>query len=543
MLIDFAKLEPDSEISTDVCVIGSGAAGITLALELDGSGHDVVLLTGGDANYNADCQELYRSRVVGLKHEGIYTGRARVHGGTTTLWAGQALPFDPIDFEQREWVAHSGWPFSIRTLEPYYSRAERILKIEPMTYEERSWPPNLPKPPRFDPNIFHCRISQFSNHANFAISYRDRLASSSNVRVVMSAHAVGLVTDPLSSRVERVDVKSLAGRSATVRASQVVVCCGAIETARLLLASDAVDPRGLGNAHDLVGRYFQEHIQGRTAIIQTAEPVKLRALFDTISYRGTRYSPRFCSTAAFQRNERILNVSGGICYEIPEDSALEGAKLLVRALKRKELRSGITRAVWNVARRPHDIALAVTNYALHHTPMTDKRGPILLGVMTEQEPNPSSRVLLGEERDTLGMRRSILDWRLTALDRRSLITLVEVSAREFRRLGLGTIDPSSVSIPEDLSQMDRTFFDCSHHMGTTRMHRDPRHGVVDADCRVHGVGNLFVGSSSVFPTGGSSNPTLTIIALCLRIADLLKRELAPRPIATISEDVSRIPAG
>jgi choline dehydrogenase-like flavoprotein len=534
MLIDFDEIEHGSEITTDVCVIGSGAAGITLAVELDGSGHDVVLLPGGAAVYDADCQELYRSRVVGLKHNGIHNGRARIHGGTTTLWAGQALPFEPIDFEHRDWVAHSGWPFSIGTLEPYYPRAERVLKLASMTYDERSWPPNLPAMPPFDPEVFRCRISQFSNHANLAVSYRDRLASSGNVRVLMAAHAVGLVTDPLAPRLERVEVKSLAGRSATVRPRLVVVCCGAIETARLLLASDAVDPRGVGNAHDLVGRYFQEHIQGRPATVQAAQPGKLRAAFDTISCRGTRYSPRLCSTEALQREKRILNVSAGICYGLPEDSALEGAKLLVRALRRKELRSGIPRALRNVAKRPHDVALAVANYAIRNAPMTDRRGPLYLGVMTEQEPNPNSRVLLGDERDALGMRRSVLDWRLTELDRHSLSTLIEVCAREFRRLGLGTIDTSSSPIPEDLSQMDKVFFDCNHHMGTTRMHEDPRHGVVDADCRVHGVENLFIGSSSVFPTGGSSNPTLTIIALCLRVADRLKRELAPRPISAAS---------
>jgi choline dehydrogenase-like flavoprotein len=531
MLIDFNEIEHGSEILTDVGVIGSGAAGITLATELDGSGHDVILLAGGAAHYEADCQELYRSRVVGLKHEGVHTGRARVHGGTTTLWAGQALPFDPIDFESREWLPHSGWPFGIQTLEPYYRRAERVLRLAPMTYDERSWPPNLAPPPRFDPDTFICRISQFSNHANFATSYRRELESSRNVRVMLNGHAVGLVTDPLGPRLDRVEVRSLAGRSATLRARYVVVCCGAIESARLMLASDTVDPRGVGNAHDLVGRYFQEHIQGRPALIHAAEPRKLRAMFDAITYQGTRYIPRFCTAEALQREQKILNACGGVTYGIPEDSAIAAAKLLVRATRRKELRAGIPRAIWNLAKRPHDVALAAANYALYRTPMVDKRGPLYLGVMSEQAPNPQSRVTLGEERDALGMRRSVLDWRLTELDRHSLSTFIETCAREFRRLGLGTVDLDSFTMPDDVSRMDELFFDCSHHMGTTRMHEDPRHGVVDADCRVHGVENLFIGSGSVFPTGGSSNPTLTIIALCLRIADRLKRELAFRPMS------------
>ncbi|HEU5118164.1 MAG TPA: GMC family oxidoreductase N-terminal domain-containing protein, partial [Isosphaeraceae bacterium] len=401
MLINFDEMEEGSEIQADVAVIGSGAAGITLAIELDGSGHDVVLLAGGAALHEADCQDLYRSQVVGLKHEGIYTGRARVHGGTTTLWAGQALPFEPIDFEARDWVAHSGWPFGIQTLEPYYRRAEGVMKIGSMTYDERSWPGNLPSLPEVDPNRFVWRVSQFTNQINFATSYRKELVSSQNVRVLLNAHAVDLVPEPLGSRLERVEVKSLQGRSARLRARYVVVCCGAIESARLLLASNSVVPQGVGNSHDLVGRYFQEHIQGRTARIHTDEPRKLRAMFDVITYQGTRYGPRLCTAEALQREKRMLNVCGGVSYEIPEDSALAAAKLLIRSTTRKDLRAGIPRAIWNVAKRPHDIAVAVASYALYRTPLVDRRGPLYLGVMSEQAPNPQSRVMLGEERDAL----------------------------------------------------------------------------------------------------------------------------------------------
>ncbi len=529
MLIDFQDLAHDAEIVTDVCVIGSGAAGITLATELDGLGHDVVVLAGGPASHAAESQDLYQSDVVGLRHGGIHGGRARVLGGTTTLWAGQALPLDASDFEPRDWVPDSGWPFRREALEPYYRRAERVLKLPTMTYDERSWPPNRPLPPRFDPSVFHCLISQFSPAPNFAASYRAELARSANVRVLLDAHAVGLVTDAARTRLERVEVKALSGRSATVRPRHVVVSCGAIETARLLLASDCVDPRGVGNAHDLVGRYFQDHIQGRMAVFRATRPRLMGKMFDPFAYRKTRYSPKICTSEALQRKERILNYFLGPCYEIPEDSPLISAKLLVHALKRKDLRPQVPRALWNVARRPHEVALSAVKYALFDEPLTPRGGPMYLGIQGEQAPNPRSRVTLGEGRDALGMRRTVLDWRLTDLDRRSILTLMEYADREFRRLGLGTVEFSPSSIPEDLSRMDRAIHDVSHHIGTTRMHDDPRFGVVDRDCRVHGIDNLSIGSSAVFPTGGASNPTMTIIALCLRIADRLRADLAARP--------------
>lgn len=525
MLIDFNEFTHGGEITADVCVIGAGAAGITLANELDGSGLDVVLLAGGAARQEAADQDLYRSRVVGLAHEGIHTGRARVLGGTTTLWAGQALTLDPIDFQPRDWVPDSGWPFGRETLDPYYTRAQGVMRLPDITHDERSWPPNRPKPPHYNPALLHARISHFTHQPDFSIAYRDELARSPNVRVLLNAHAVGLGTNPEGSRLDRVEVKSLSGRSCSVLARSAVVCCGAIETARLLLASDSADPRGVGNVHDLVGRYFQEHLMGRAAVITPDDPKALRALFLPFSYNSTRYAPKICSSEQLQRDRRTLNLYGDVCYETPDDSSVDAAKLLLRALRRKELRGQAPRALWNVAKRPHEVIAAAARYAFFHEPMTLRRGTAFLGVQCEQCPNPDSRVTLGDDRDGLGMRRTVLDWRLTALDLHSVRTFVEVVAAEFRHLGIGTIDLSTLSVPDDPSKMAKHFFDSSHHIGTTRMHEDPRHGVVDPHCRVHGVDNLFIGSSAVFPTGGASNPTLTIIALCLRIADRLKSDL------------------
>jgi len=529
MLIDFREHADGSEIACDVCVIGSGAAGITLAVELDRSGLNVVVLAGGPARREAEADDLYVSRVVGLEHKGIHEGRARVHGGTTTLWAGQALTLDPIDFERRDWVPHSGWPFRREAIDAYYRRAEGIMKLPEISYDEQAWPNGRPRPPKFDPAVLHARISHYTHVPDFSVMYRDELAGSKNVRVMLNAHAVGLVTNLEATRLDRVEVKSLSGKTASIRAKEVVVCCGAIETARLLLASDAVDPRGVGNGHDLVGRYYQEHIHGKAAPIRPTDPKQLRATFDPFAHHGTRYGPKICASDAIQRDHRTLNIYGDFCYEIPEDSAVDAAKLVLKSLKRPDLRPQVPRALWHVARRPHEVAIGAAKWAMFRTPMTSRRGTIYLGIQSEQAPNPDSRITLGDDRDALGMRRSVLDWRLTALDRHSILAFVEQVAREFARLGLGTIDTSAFSLPEDLSRMGEAVFDANHHIGMARMHDDPREGVVDRECRVHGIGNLSIGSSAVFPTGGASNPTLTIIALCLRIADRVKRELAASP--------------
>jgi choline dehydrogenase-like flavoprotein len=527
MICDFNELENQATLAADVCVIGSGAAGITIAREFLGTAYNVVLLAGGGQRHEPECQCLYESDLVGLFHQSIHDGRARVLGGTTTLWAGQALPLDEIDFERRDWVAKSGWPFSRDLLEPFYRRAERVMHVPTHTYDERSWPPPARRPPAYNPAKLRPRISDFSPTPDFRLAYGAELAAAPNVRVLLNAHATSIVTSESGSAVDHVELKSLAGKIGTGKARVYIVCCGGIETARLLLASNRAEPQGLGNRHDLVGRFFQDHVHAKAAVLRPQNRKAAQALFDPFYFQGIKFAPKICSSFELQERERILNVAGDTCYDIPEDSAVEALKLILRAPRRRDQWGRLPRAFWHVARRPHEVVSAAYQYLVQKQTISYNRGTMYLGVQCEQQPNPLSRVSLGERVDALGMRRAVLDWRLTALERRSIEVFVRTVAEEFDRLGIGTVDLSTFTLPEHPDQLDRLVHDASHHMGTARMHDDPRQGVVDRDCRVHGVGNLFIGSSAVFPTGGFSNPTLTIIALCLRMSDLLKHLLRP----------------
>jgi choline dehydrogenase-like flavoprotein len=526
MIVDLNDLEDDGTYDADICVIGGGAAGIAMAREFFDTPHRMILVEGGARRHESPTQRLYDTEIVGLPHVGVHVGRARVLGGTTTLWAGQALPLCEIDFRERDWVPDSGWPLTRAELEPYYRRAERVMHLEPMTYDERAWPPSAAKPPRYDPSKFQAAISQFSPQPNFARAYHAGLRRSRNITVLLHANATAIHLGRDSpSVVERVEVRSLGGKKGSVRARYYVVCCGGIETARLLLASDSVDPRGVGNAHDLVGRYFLDHVHTKAAVILPRDRRTLGAMFNAFYDKGIKYAPKILSTAELQEDRRILNVAGDVCYDIPEDSAVESAKLILRAARRPELRPALPRAVGNTLRRPNELFEAVYRRLIYKETLYPKRGPIYLGVQSEQQPNPDSRVRLGESVDALGMRRTALDWRLTELDRRTIEVFVREVAVEFERLGIGRIDLSTFALSDFPTSMGERVHDSSHHMGTSRMHDDPKRGVVDRHCRVHGVRNLFVGSSSVFPTCGFSNPTLTIIALCLRMSDGFKRDL------------------
>jgi choline dehydrogenase-like flavoprotein len=508
LILDFDQLRDGQPLEADVCIVGAGAAGITLALELAGGGRRILAVESGGERNERDVQQLGETDCADeLIRRSLREGRARVFGGTTTLWAGQVLPLDESDFERRKWVPGAGWPIGRGTLEPYYRRADRILGLEPCSYDEDDWPARSRRPPRLDPDKLLFRYSRFSPTPDLARAHRGRLATEGALTVLLHANAVKLETTADGSSLARVELRSLSGKSAFASARRYVLCCGAVETARLLLAS------GVGN--DLVGRYFQEHVHVKLPI-RPASRRKFEAMFNTRHVNGARYYPKLVASRELQQRHELLNVGGDVCYELDPHSAVESMKLVVRALRRPELRPGVPRAAVNLATRPHELfGAAYRHFALKHK-LSEGGGPIFFCVQCESPPDPDNRVALGRETDALGMPRAVVHWRISELERRSIEVFSRTLAEEFSGHGIGEIDLSSIS----------DYAAGFHHLGTTRMHDDPSLGAVDGDCRLHGMRNLYVGSGSVFPAGGYSNPTLTIMALCVRLADRLKAELA-----------------
>jgi choline dehydrogenase-like flavoprotein len=514
----------DPSMRADVCIVGSGAAGLTLAQALDGSGLRVVVLESGRWTIDERTQRLYRSDVVGLAHKGIHELRFRVLGGTTKRWAGQALPLSELDLAEREWVASSGWPVSVAELRRGYARASELLGIRPFPADAAdAWPSALPAPPAFDPRLVVPTFSQFSPRPDFAAAHEEQLGASRNVDIVLGANVTELISDPAATEVHAARAYSLGGRRLDVEADIFVVCCGGIETARLLLASDRYSDGGLGNGHDLVGRFFQDHPGFLVGPVVAARSGPLRETFSPQRDGPIKLLPLFAAAESLQRQERLLHASGTVMFHLTQSPAIDAGKLVFRAMRRPELRAPARKALRVAARDPMPLARAAGRHFLLGRPVEDTSATPMLGIGCEQAPNPDSRVYLSDQADELGMRRAVLDWRLTEQEIRSCRRFQEVVATEFERLRLGRVDADRFRLPDDPAELSGLVIDAGHHMGTTRMADDPSRGVVDADCRVFGIGNLHVASSSVFPTSGFSNPTFTLLALCLRLADALRR--------------------
>ncbi|WP_433975805.1 FAD-dependent oxidoreductase [Tunturiibacter lichenicola] len=523
MIVDIREYEQGTRLETDICIIGSGAAGITIAREFVGSAHRVLVLEAGGKLFEKSSQDPYQSAVVGLKHGGIHEGRVRVLGGATTLWAGQALRLFDIDFAKRSWVPYSGWPIDRATLDPFYARAEQVMQIPHAMNEQSSWPPFLSTPPAYDVDNIVTYYSQFTSVPNFSQKYREILASASNITLVMHANVTSLAANDRATRLDEVQARGLTGHPVSVRAKHFIVCCGGIESARLLLLSNALEKTGIGNRHDVVGRFFQDH-PGVAIPIKPLDSARFHSLYDSIRHSGIKYSVKLAASADFQKRNQILHVGSEVYYPIGDDDPLKAARDVLKGARQRQA-GPFVRALARVMARPDVVAGAAFRRYVRRQPASVGSTLPHLGVGGEQQPNPSSRITLGEEVDVLGLPRTRLDWRLTPEDSQSILSFVRDLASEWKRLRIAEVDPDAVQILGRNEGQHGGYVDANHHMGTTRMGTDPTTSVVDARCRVHGYTNLYIGSSSVFPTGGFSNPTLTVLALCLRIADDIKAQL------------------
>lgn len=522
MIIDAHSVPAGSVLETEVCIVGAGAAGITLAREFIGSPFRVTLLESGGMEYEQDTQELYQGQSVGQEFEDLTTCRLRFFGGTTNHWGGWCLPYDAIDFEPREGHPYYSWPFTRSYLDPWYERAQEVCGLGPYDYRPSSWGITPDKvPPPFGGPEFECKIVQVSS-VQFGQAYGPDLRSAPRVTVYLHANAFDFEAGEDGAAVTELTVKTLSGSSFQVRARIYVLAAGGIENARLLLASGKEDGNGLGNSRDLVGRFLMVHLIYPGGVIVPAHPrmtFDFRVESDYVIGGSKHHFWSFVGlTEASMRNRRLGNIM--IDWKYDFSPVVDG----VNALKRILEGEGPGGSRWADLSKVVRHLEGVSEYAVRKALFGQSIPIDALEVhcASEQEPNPRSRVSLGSERDRLGMREVVVDWELSAGDKSRAAAILQLLGTEVGRAGFGRLRPS---MGQD-GPWPRDFYGNEHQMGTTRMHRDPTLGVVDENCRLHSVSNLYVAGSSVFPAGGSNNPTLTIVALALRLADHIKEQLA-----------------
>lgn len=507
----------------DLCIVGAGAAGLALATQFLDSPWRVIVLESGLQQPDAAGDALNTLACDGLRHDGGSLGRVRAFGGTTLAWGGQLVPMRASELQPRPWIPGSGWPLSLDELQPYYRRVERLLQTEGPPYDEAVWSQLQVTPPQFDPTAICVRFSQWAplRRRNFALLWRRDLERSRNVRVLLDATAVAVGCGATGGRCESVDIRSRSGRSGSVRARVFVIACGGIETARLLLASAHPDGSGVANRSGVLGRYFQDHV---SLIAGTVEPSSRRALqhlFDPRYIGGTMYSVKLEATDLAMRQRGWLHVMAHLGFLIPEALGWMEVRRIFRSLQAGRIEIPSLEESLAMVRGGAELARLALARILAKRRRSPDSGEIQLFVDTEQVPNPHSRVVLDTAVDALGMRRARLDWQITDLECKTLTEFARAIAAEFARTGLGKVRLAE-RLDFDLRGKLGAARDIYHHMGTTRMSRNPTEGVVRDDLRCHDVDNLYIAGPSTFPSGGVANPTFTALALALRLADHLK---------------------
>lgn len=501
MITDILNLGEQTKLKSQVVVLGSGIAGAEIATHLARHGREVILLESGRDRFEPSIQALNDVIFLGKRHRELNpdsyyhrylppelrgVSRVRQFGGTSNVWTGKWKYLQPSDFEARPWVENSGWPIDFEELLEHYRSAAKDYGFGDLEAEVMR--PEIVEL-RDKIAIHGLKMSSFyweQTPTRTAVRFGEEMRSSKNLQVVLGATATELKLDASCQRITGVACRSLEGRELLVEGDTVILATGAFESARLLLASDRQLPNGIGNAHDLVGRFYTDHPKHHTGTLNPGSLVRQYA-------RELQYAPkpRFC-----------------ICFAL-DDATQQEKKLLEHVLYIKPIYEKPVDSLWRIVRgRPvcRDDIGAIANYRVKF--------------VTEQFPHKNSRLKLGTERDALGQRKLEVDWCFTDCDRRSLAQTLQLLTERFVAAELGTFEFGNE--PPNLENMT----DAAHQMGTTRMASRPEEGVVDTDCRVFGTENLYVASSAVFPTGPSYSPTFTILALARRLGQHLLQKTA-----------------
>ncbi len=553
MFIDARNIETDSIVKTTVCIIGAGVAGITMALEMERLGIDACVLESGGLKPDSATRDLYRGEDIGLPYIFSDGCRSRFLGGSSNCWGGWSAPLDPWDFEKRDWIKHSGWPFSFNELMPFYDRTHELLKLGPKNYDPAYWEKSIGRSDvrRMPLTTGKVRdtISQFSPPVRFGKLYRKELRDSKRVRVFLYANVVNIETKNSAQAVSSVQVATLTGRKMSVDANIFVLATGGIENARLLLASNRIHANGLGNENGLVGRFFMDHPRLYSGNLRFSRPWDINKLFDVkyhymnsaVSAHGVHIAAQLALTPETLIAERLLNSRVWFCSVFPGEGS-DGAQALFRC---KQALLGKEQEDWSLSDDirsmiSHPVDTVAYGFTRLFHPRALIRG-VKFQIIVEPEPDPDSRVTLSAtNKDALGMPRVQVDWRLGASVQHTLDRTLAIVAEELEQNGVAdvSLDPPIEGGPWPSSfEKEGTW----HHMGTTRMHDLPTQGVVDRHCKVHGMDNMYIAGSSVFPTSGANFPTITIAALTFRLAEHIHQVLH-QPVTLVDTSVETLVA-
>ena len=520
MEIDLAQLDNSQDaaavLRAEICIVGAGIAGLTLAHKLVQLGHDVLLLEAGGGSEDVQTATVRDVVQAGEPHPGSVEGRVRAVGGTSLTWGGQLLPL-PDD---------AAWPVSAAELSAYNAEAERLLTVDDLPYGGAEFFAKLKAPApemlrelkQLNPSV--SKFTPFS-HRNLARTLGSSLRAHRNARVVLHARATEIVPAPAGDSVEAVVAQSEDGRTHRVEAAHVVIAAGTVETLRLLLASRSVAAAGVGNQHDQVGRNFHDHLTVTAATIHGAARERLLSEMRPWISGVTAHSLKLSATRELRDLLELTPVMAHMTLDEPDASGIGALRAMLRGRQHGRFRQAFAEVLPQLPLAARDLGRLTWSARVQHRRYVSPQARMLLRLNAAQQTPSASRVTLSEECDALGQRKAQLDWRTDVRELTTLRRFAEHLSEELVRTCPEGVEWSQALLGGEAGAAIPELDDARHAMGGACMGTDPRMSVVSPELRVHGVRNLFVASAATFPDGSPQLPTLPLMALTLRLADLL----------------------
>jgi choline dehydrogenase-like flavoprotein len=469
----------------DMCLCGAGPAGITLARALAKKGKKVAIFEGGNLEYSEQSQDLYKGESIGIQYwDSVHTARLRYFGGTSNHWAGRCAIFDKVDFEHRNYHGLPGWPITREDILQHLDAACSIVDISKEALN------GLPQE-KWKGNNFRLSECTQSTPTRFGEKYYSELKNSERIDVYINANLTNINLNKNLDAVVSFEISNYNNNKFLFSANKYVIALGTIENARLLLNCNKQIAEGIGNQNGMVGRCFMEHFNveiGR--FVSDDSPMWQRG--------NIQLNPTEKMMNQWQIGNAVLHFEQG-------SNPVSYGRL-------KKLKQTIREEVCK-----SDFITGLSRNLLDF----DCPGDGLISSMIEQTPNLKSRIFLGSEIDMFGMRRVKLDWQANENDYKTIRTLGLEVAKEMARLGSARVKLKDYIL--DNEKNITNFGQHAHQMGTTRMSDDPKYGVVNRNLQIHGFKNIYVAGSSVFPTGGGTNPTLTVVMLAERLGHHLSK--------------------
>jgi choline dehydrogenase-like flavoprotein len=517
-LIDARQLKDQQLLNADVCIVGAGAAGITLARSFANQKFEVLLIESGGFELEGQTQSLYAGKNLGLLYHPLSACRLRFFGGTTNHWSGYCRSNDEIDYEGRPELGLPKWPVGHNELSPFIEQVGKELNIDSgendarAVISQKGWDSDALL---YDKDI-ETKSFQLVQNRRLGPRYKTELTKQSNLRIVHHLNLKEVSLEELGESVEKLNCKTLNEKEIFVKAKKYIIACHGIENARILLASNSVQKSGIGNEYDHVGRYFMDHIHIHASRFYPSK--KFPQIYDWAQAYRDHLNINLSFTDDFQRANKLLSYYCRFRPAVYSDTETDSEFHFLMS---------------NYSRKG-DLEFLKTFFSAMKSPLSglkylsSKRHlkyflPLYFNLdhRIEQAPNRNSRVVLSDRLDEIGNRIADLDWQINEYDVDSFKRGQDYIVKKLSALGWGRFQLEDI----DSVMVKNKVAGHYHQIGTTRMSEDPKNGVVDNNCKVHGVDNLYIAGSSVFPTAGYSGPTMILMALALRLSEHLKAEL------------------